>query len=1026
MFRAVRKSLLGERHRKQGADLIAADKAVVAYSLREFLRTHVDKYTDPHKGRFDLEDLGEELKKDARKSDGEQCYANDQPAHAALPRDKFEQALARTYGIGKGDDSDDKKLQKLPCSCLTEANAVTRTSPGRVCPNDKMRGCYVKSNAPFPPMFFCKACKEHQVGLQQAISAPGDDWTNIKSWEQYIDVVWHSCQNDPARIYEVAETCFAADFEKGETNNDGRLSKCVGKCIVTRIFACPPKRTYVMWASESTSREDDDPLLQDGFGYGKVRRYTACPTDCYRRFQDDHANAHGPISRCYHWFAWISSILGFISVVMLGITFIDSWVSFPQKIQYTDGNIYPMFLEGACICNGTLCPDVAFTFDLALDNSTVGHPSQDFWDRWFSTAWWDFGANKGGSEFATGPAFDDNLYAIPSASSLGQDVLPLVEPSTASTATLASDGLVKAARAGSFLRFSARAPRGTSAFACDTLGTAWEDGSPWKVDSANAKLCSRNVTLKVRGVQKDNSTRGAGSPHHVSIFFHSSLAVLNVRDWSQTTTTEGAEQATKLAAGPARGGVIIDEMPVGIRANTTAWFSTPSPILCGQGPHLFLAAGLRGTVEFVGEVEDFAPAEIVAAQSKATFATVPQDHCQTGEDCDEDASGSSDSFFRRQLTETTGSSASTTKKGKPVVKVTDRIRYPLNASKGWTCETWPPHKPDSAWAWCSPKMQEGCCVTDSESSDRTLRAALFDRPPSTETKLWTKGKPSITDSGKSEVIQNSRCTVSMKNRRMVLQHPISNDPKIKVHRSTENTACFLKEPTTYSKREVDVSSAYDLTLAKTRWYHLQQWQQVNEFEVSRMTWAGWLLGLLCSILAFSDFNANLMPSEFPLRKHFDFQRILRKIVCSCGLDFTKKKKELRAAAIARADRDKAELEKVKKWELDVEKTDQSAKGHLMAKSGSKLTRCKQWFYGPGFDSKLFYVLVYLPFNFCISNYTSVGHSFIENSDDREDQAGLYDITGSTALIISLPYYFMVSFFVHELCGVSMSCVVFLY
>ena len=70
-----------------------------------------------------------------------------------------------------------------------------------------------------------------------------------------------------------------------------------------------------------------------------------------------------------------------------------------------------MFVEGGCLCNGTLCNDVSFTFNLQLPSAVN---SSEYWGVWKETVWWDLDRYQGGdvSGFSVGidETIDDFLY----------------------------------------------------------------------------------------------------------------------------------------------------------------------------------------------------------------------------------------------------------------------------------------------------------------------------------------------------------------------------------------------------------------------------------------------------------------------------------------------------------------------------------------------------------------------------------------------------------------------------------------
>ena len=63
------------------------------------------------------------------------------------------------------------------------------------------------------------------------------------------------------------------------------------------------------------------------------------------------------------------------------------------------------------MCNGTLCNDVSFTFNLQLPSAVN---SSEYWGVWKETVWWDLDRYQGGdvSGFSVGidETSDDFLY----------------------------------------------------------------------------------------------------------------------------------------------------------------------------------------------------------------------------------------------------------------------------------------------------------------------------------------------------------------------------------------------------------------------------------------------------------------------------------------------------------------------------------------------------------------------------------------------------------------------------------------
>ena len=315
---------------------------------------------------------------------------------------------------------------------------------------------------------------------------------------------------------------------------------------------------------------------------------------------------------------------------------------------------------------------------------------------------------------------------------------------------------------------------------------------------------------------------------------------------------------------------------------------------------------------------------------------------------------------------------------------------------------------------CSPLNPEGCCVIDTKSADDPIReAAIFDRGSTKDPTFWDGGVPghSKMEFAKSEDASiTSRCSASQHMKTIVLQHPI-DDPEIPVLKSTSHTACWVKSPGADGESR---KNAYDEKLARERWYHRQQWQQARQFDNATMQPAGWLIGILCAILSFSDFTANLVPETYPLKRKCDFQKIFRNFVCSCGTGFLQDREERKRQAIERGEKkierkksvqkEKKEAQAEARW---ADTCSEKCSGFCKKTVWIKILNLRRWMTGDGFDSNLFYALVFLPFNFLINSYTTVSHSFIANQTARADEAGLWELASEDAVkMIVVPWWFL--------------------
>ena len=86
---------------------------------------------------------------------------------------------------------------------------------------------------------------------------------------------------------------------------------------------------------------------------------------CSRVRQEVRTESTGRISACCIIKEKIESVFGILCSIMATVTLIHQYATI-QRIQLTQGEPFPMFLRGTCICEGTLCDHVLFTFNTTI------------------------------------------------------------------------------------------------------------------------------------------------------------------------------------------------------------------------------------------------------------------------------------------------------------------------------------------------------------------------------------------------------------------------------------------------------------------------------------------------------------------------------------------------------------------------------------------------------------------------------------------------------------------------------------
>jgi hypothetical protein len=133
------------------------------------------------------------------------------------------------------------------------------------------------------------------------------------------------------------------------------------------------------------------------------------PVDCKNRLLADISEEPGPMHKTCVIIDYIQSWGAFVAMVGAGVTFFMVW-GVNKSTVFTYGQPMPMFLEGGCLCNGELCPDVLFTFNLSLPPSGETVKDEDaYWETWRETVWWDLDGNHPGFSVAGASTPEDDL-----------------------------------------------------------------------------------------------------------------------------------------------------------------------------------------------------------------------------------------------------------------------------------------------------------------------------------------------------------------------------------------------------------------------------------------------------------------------------------------------------------------------------------------------------------------------------------------------------------------------------------------
>ena len=70
-------------------------------------------------------------------------------------------------------------------------------------------------------------------------------------------------------------------------------------------------------------------------------------------------------------FEYFSGSFAFLSAVVTTLAILHQYI-FIQRMTLTEAIPYPMWLEGTCTCNGTLCPGVVFTMNFTTPQFCEG------------------------------------------------------------------------------------------------------------------------------------------------------------------------------------------------------------------------------------------------------------------------------------------------------------------------------------------------------------------------------------------------------------------------------------------------------------------------------------------------------------------------------------------------------------------------------------------------------------------------------------------------------------------------------
>ena len=109
---------------------------------------------------------------------------------------------------------------------------------------------------------------------------------------------------------------------------------------------------------------------------------------CARVRQEIRKESTGPISTCCIIKEKIESAFTILCSLLATVTLIHQYATI-QRIQLTVGQPFPMFLRGTCICEGTLCDHVLFTFNTTIPrdnyNWADGAKFPTYTDAWSMT-----------------------------------------------------------------------------------------------------------------------------------------------------------------------------------------------------------------------------------------------------------------------------------------------------------------------------------------------------------------------------------------------------------------------------------------------------------------------------------------------------------------------------------------------------------------------------------------------------------------------------------------------------------------
>jgi hypothetical protein len=105
------------------------------------------------------------------------------------------------------------------------------------------------------------------------------------------------------------------------------------------------------------------------------------------------------------------------AIAGLGFSFLITWV-FAKRMSFTYGQPFPIYLEGGCLCNGQLCDDVMFTFNMSQDDvlwneKAGGGGIETYQQAWRESVWFDLDGNQKG-------------FSVPGGTSKEQDILNFV------------------------------------------------------------------------------------------------------------------------------------------------------------------------------------------------------------------------------------------------------------------------------------------------------------------------------------------------------------------------------------------------------------------------------------------------------------------------------------------------------------------------------------------------------------------------------------------------------------------------